>query len=335
MPTGERSPDYRQPFHRKIVAAIGATAILAVSGTAAFEDQHISEAVGQTISVVEGANDFLLAKASEITGTYPQSIRISLDPSVEYTFMSTGDSLADGDRGAYYRDVNGKLIPESFVDPAVQILNSRKHNLLGSDPNHNSDTFTPVANYLFDPSLAKIGLTLTGLIKIFKNPNNHQELASIPNLVLCVSIGTNDMKQIFAGNVNNVLEAANKINAFSSKAQQEVAQLLTLWDHIRQGKPNSALLFLGLTNTDEIPAIRDLTRGTVAQNNTAPIAIIMNSILSGACQTARERGLDVGYVNNFEAIKSTDISDDNIHPNRNGYDQLAANVARAIIFGKR
>jgi hypothetical protein len=302
--------------NRHVVLKIGA---LLASATAAVTSYVFAE----NASVVQGSCDFASAKWSEITGDYPQSVDISLDPNDVYTVVPTGDSLADGANGANVETQNGDKEPSSFAYTVVQDLNAREHALLAA--RYGQTTHATIAQYDRISSLVQIGLTSEGEVEKLEDPSNRQALAKIGNLLLLVSIGGNDARQAFtqSQSIDSWTEAATVVDQLDNRYGSDVQEIIKEVEDIRRDSPGKTVVDLvGLPDVDKSPKIRAEVRGTAAQGNASTIMLMLDGDMAEASINSinNKSGIQVGYVNTYSLpVTSRDVSKNDIHPTDAGY----------------
>lgn len=257
---------------------------------------------------------------------FPESIEsppartISLDLRDSYTFVSAGDSLAAGLRGI--NDAHG--VPESWVGPMVEQLNTTRRQ---STPQHTgSNDYYPGWQYKNSPFLSRAGLTSGELLDTMRSPDGLQFLSAPYQAVLCLSVGFNDIYGFRNATPFDLVTRHTKLDTY----QQNLQSIIDTFKTARLGKDTRpACMLLGLPDLDRVPAVAQAVRGTVLEGRTSLLAKEINQRMVAVCDRV---DISMAYVDlfNHPLFSPKLISNDGLHPNAYGYEQIGEIAASTV-----
>lgn len=262
------------------------------------------------------AFDFLFPSSVES----PRKQPITLDAKDSYTFIGAGNSLAAGYNGIV---VDGK--PDSWVGPMVRNLNATRRKMLGP-PHTGSGSIFPDWQYAFDSLLSKVNSTASDLLRELDNRNTQEKLSSFYQATLCISLGFNELFPLLTSNAFSlVADRHSMLNQY----QRNLEEIIASFQAIRRDKGNSAGLLLGLPNLDAVPAVQRTVRGTPLEGRTGMIASEMNQRMAEVCSKSP---IPMAYIDLFngESINSNFVSQDGLHPNALGDEQIGRIAANGL-----
>lgn len=286
-------------------------------------------------SVLAGTQKFWSPYARDtLDFLYPSSVEsprqkpITLDARGSYTFISAGDSLAAG-----YQGVNGPDgVPESWVGPMVQRLNTVRQEIFG--PRYTgSGSVLPNWRYVHDSALSIVNATSSNLLNKLRDPNTQETLSTFDQATLCITLGFNDLFSLLNGNALSLLGDRHPI---LDEYQQNLEQIVASFKTARSGEiERSACIVLGLPNLDAVPAVQRAVHGTPLEGRAGLVASEMNQRMAAVCGS--ESAIPMAYIDifNHESIKPAFVSPDGLHPNANGYRQIGTIAANELHIALR
>lgn len=250
---------------------------------------------------------------------------IVLQEGKKYNFVAIGDSLAAG-LGGDKRLVDGKKMPESWVSEIVDSVNKKSPDL---------------ASQLHLQSLAVPSSSAEELNARLKT--YEKQLVDIPNLVLCMSAEYQAVNRFVADlrendysklEIPGVLE--NHLDSYSEDLSLIAATLDTIQsEREKKGKGSMGIIALGLPELQSVPRVKELIdKGVIDDWQVKTITNLFNTRLAKAIKDESRKREDISFAFADIAdtsIKSKFISKDGLHPNQDGYDAIAHQVAAAII----
>ncbi len=255
--------------------------------------------------------------------------RIILDKARSYNFVGIGDSLAAG-VGGEQESIAGIKRPKSWIEPLVADINER---------------FPGKANHEFISNLAKSGSSVADLNERLEAQIN--DLIHMPNLVLCMSAVNKDVEDFTeiiqeAGNPSSAekLEILNEsMSGYSARLKATRRILRSIQEERKKAlaieQSSMQVVSIGLPRMDEVKRVKEeiIDKHVVSKGEAIIIADLFNRVLRDGMRDGNdeEGGINYAYVDlTGHAIKPKYISNDNFHPNQDGYKVIATDGAKVI-----